>query len=67
MQNCSKTIQNKQQKATMKTVEGKDAKHAKISAPKKYEEMPEIPDYDRPQLEKFEKPEFEKNKKVSNY
>ncbi|XP_073811656.1 projectin protein bent isoform X33 [Musca autumnalis] len=25
----------------------------------KYEDLPEIPDYERPQLEKFEKPEFE--------
>lgn len=49
----------------MKTVEGKEAKHAKVSAPKKYEELPEIPDYERPELEKFEKPEFGKNQKVS--
>lgn len=49
----------------MKTVEGKEAKHAKVSGPKKYEELPEIPDYERPELEKFEKPEFGKNQKVS--
>lgn len=49
----------------MKTVEGKEAKHAKVSASKKYEELPEIPDYERPELEKFEKPEFGKNQKVS--
>ncbi len=53
-----------QQKATMKTVEGKDAKHAKVSAAPKYEELPEIPDYERTELEKFDKPEFGKAKKV---
>lgn len=26
----------------------------------KYEELPEIPDYERPQLEKYEKPTFDK-------
>lgn len=48
----------------MKTVEGKDAKHAKVSAAPKYEELPEIPDYERPELEKFDKPEFGKTNKV---
>lgn len=47
----------------MKTVQGKEAKHAKVTP--KYEELPEIPDYERPELEKFEKPEFGKNQKVS--
>lgn len=56
-----------QQKATLKTLEPKEAKHAKISGPKA-SELPEIDDYERPELEKFEKPEFgktEKAKKVS--
>lgn len=48
----------------MKTVEGKDAKHAKVSAAPKYEELPEIPDYEHVELEKFDKPEFGKTKKV---
>lgn len=48
----------------MKTLEGKDAKHAKVSAAPKYEELPEIPDYERVELEKFDKPEFGKTKKV---
>lgn len=32
---------------------------AKPKPKSKYEELPEIPDYERPVLEKFEKPEFE--------
>lgn len=48
----------------MKTVEQKEAKHAKISGPK-HAEMPEIADYERPELEKYEKPEFGKTKKVN--
>lgn len=48
-----------QQKATLKTVEGKEAKHAKLSTPKSAD-LPEIDDYERPELEKYEKPEFEK-------
>lgn len=36
-----------------------EAKKAKVtSVKKKAEELPEIADYDRPDLEKFEKPEF---------
>uniref|UniRef100_A0A1I8MIJ2 Ig-like domain-containing protein n=1 Tax=Musca domestica TaxID=7370 RepID=A0A1I8MIJ2_MUSDO len=31
----------------------------KPKAKSKYEDLPEIPDYERPQLEKFEKPEFD--------
>lgn len=31
---------------------------AKLKAKPKYEELPEIPDYERPQLEKYEKSEF---------
>lgn len=39
-------------------METKEAKQtAKISKPK-YEDLPEIPDYERPELEKFEKPTF---------
>ena len=48
----------------MKTVEGKDAKHAKISTLPKYEELPEIEDYEPTELEKFEKPEFDKYEKA---
>lgn len=57
-----------QQKATLKTVEPKEAKHAKLTPGKKPEDLPEIEDYERPALEKFEKPEFgkaEKPKRVS--
>lgn len=53
----------------MKTLEPKEAKHAKISGPKA-SDLPEIDDYQRPELEKFEKPEFgktEKPKKVHIY
>lgn len=46
----------------MKTLEAKEAKHAKISGPKA-SDLPEIDDYQRPELEKFEKPEFEKTEK----
>lgn len=55
-------FRDKQQKATLKTVEGKEAKHAKLSASKPLD-LPEIEDYERPELEKFEKPEFEKSEK----
>lgn len=34
----------------------------KISKPKKYEELPEIPDYERAELEKYEESEFELGK-----
>lgn len=34
----------------------------KIAKPKKYEELPEIPDYERPELEKYEESPFELGK-----
>lgn len=34
----------------------------KIAKPKKYEELPEIPDYERAELEKYEESEFELGK-----
>lgn len=34
----------------------------KIAKPKKYEELPEIPDYERPELEKYEETPFELGK-----
>lgn len=46
----------------MKTLEPKEAKHAKISGPKSAD-LPIIEDYERPELEKFEKPEFGKTEK----
>lgn len=36
----------------------------KIPKAKKYEELPEIPDYERPELEVYEESEFELNKKA---
>lgn len=48
----------------MKTLEPLGPKHAKISAGPKYEDLPEIEDYDHRDLEKFEKPEFEKAQKL---
>lgn len=51
-----------QQKATFKQLEGKDAKHAKITKGKKYEDLPEIEDYERPQLEKYEKTDFDRKR-----
>lgn len=36
----------------------------KIPKAKKYEELPEIPDYERPELEKYEESEFELSKKA---
>lgn len=62
------TMSIEQQKATLKTVEPKEAKHGKLTTAKKPEDLPEIEDYERPQLEKYEKPEFgktEKPKRVS--
>lgn len=53
-------LTNEQQKATVKTLDAAKPKHAKVTAAPKYEELPEIPDYERPPLEKFEKPEFTK-------
>lgn len=49
----------------MKTLEPKEAKHAKITG-LKAADMLEIEDYERPELEKYEKPEFQKTKKVRN-
>lgn len=37
---------------------------AKIAKPKKYEELPEIPDYERPELEVYEESDFDPNKNV---
>lgn len=37
-------------------------KKVKVSKPKKYEELPEIPDYERPVLEVYEQSEFDPNK-----
>lgn len=59
---CDNKIDDKQHKATLKTIEPDQAKHAKLSAPKS-SDLPEIEDYERPELEKFEKPEFEKTEK----
>lgn len=41
-------------------------KHAKVIGSKKsaYEDLPEIPDYERPELEKYEKSDFDPTKKV---
>lgn len=54
---------HKQQKATLKTLEPKEAKHAKLTGPK-HADVPEIDDYERPDLEKYEKPEFGKADKL---
>lgn len=42
----------------------KEVKKTKVKIPKakKYEELPEIPDYERPQLEIYEESEFSQNK-----
>lgn len=34
----------------------------KVSKPKKYEDLPEIPDYERPELEVYEESEFDPSK-----
>lgn len=41
-----------------------EPKKAKVKIPKakKYEDLPEIPDYERPELEQYEKSEFEPSK-----
>lgn len=44
-----------------KKVEVKKTK-VKIQKPKKYEELPEIPDYERPELEVYEASDFDPNK-----
>lgn len=51
------------QKATP-VEEPKDKPKAKKATKAKYEELPEIPDYERPVLEKYEKNDFDPNKKV---
>lgn len=51
------------QKATP-VEEPKDKPKAKKATKGKYEELPEIPDYERPVLEKYEKNDFDPNKKV---
>lgn len=57
-----KILCTKQQKATLKLVEPKEAKHAKLTG-LKHADVPEIGDYERPELEKYEKPEFGKTDK----
>lgn len=59
-------IFNQQQKATLMKIESEKPKHAKITGSKKsaYEDLPEIPDYERPELEKYEKSDFDPSKKV---
>lgn len=44
--------------------EPKDKPKAKKATKSKYEELPEIPDYERPALEKYDKSDFDPNKKV---
>jgi hypothetical protein len=43
--------------------EPKDKPKAKKAAKSKYEELPEIPDYERPALEKYEESAFDPSKK----
>lgn len=42
----------------------KDKPKAKKASKAKYEELPEIPDYERPDLEKYDKSDFDPTKKV---
>lgn len=44
----------------------KDAQKAKKATKSKYEELPEIPDYEHPDLEKYDKSDFDPTKKVMN-
>lgn len=44
--------------------EPKDKPKAKKATKSKYEELPEIPDYERPDLEKYDKSDFDPTKKV---
>lgn len=44
--------------------EPKDKPKAKKATKSKYEELPEIPDYDRVELEKYDKSDFDPTKKV---
>lgn len=50
------------QKATP-VEEPKNKPKAKKATKAKYEELPEIPDYERPKLEKYEKSDFDPTKK----
>lgn len=54
------------QKATAKPDDENKPKRGKVSQKPKYEELPEIPDYERPQLEKYEKIDLDPKSKVSN-
>lgn len=51
------------QKATP-VEEPKDKPKVKKAKASKYEELPEIPDYERPVLEKYDKSDFDPSKKV---
>jgi hypothetical protein len=51
----------REQKAT--TEEPKEKPKAKKASKSKYEELPEIPDYERPVLEKYEESAFDPTKK----
>lgn len=51
------------QKATT-LEEPKDKPKAKKAAKSKYEELPEIPDYERPKLEVYDESAFDPTKKV---
>lgn len=48
----------KHEESKIKVSKAKVKSKAKLKS--KYEDLPEIPDYERPVLEKFVKPEFEK-------
>lgn len=43
----------------------KDKPKAKKATKSRYEELPEIPDYERPELEKYEESDFDPSKKVN--
>jgi hypothetical protein len=43
----------------------KDKPKAKKATKSKYEDLPEIPDYERPELEKYEQSDFDPSKKVN--
>lgn len=56
-----KNVCRKQKATTLE--EPKDKPKAKKAAKSKYEELPEIPDYERPELEKYEESDFDPSKK----
>lgn len=56
-----KKICHKQKATTLEAP--KDKPKAKKAAKSKYEELPEIPDYERPELEKYEESAFDASKK----